>query len=375
MKTLFAAVLIITFFLIPLSANEPTEDELYTASEFDAEGVLDALPPEVVEKLPGGDIFSSKGFYERFSVGYFLNLIKSTLSAAISPALEGFAATLALVLISSVLSTLKNAIRSDALGALFEFVAGLCIMLTLYKTASELVESVRLYISRLSTVVNAMVPVTVAIGTAGGNLTSASVGASGMMLALTFVETLASRGLLPVLQLCFGLSIASGINGELKLSGISKLVRGVFTWIIALISSIISAVMTFQTSIASHADSLSMRAVKFATSNAVPVVGGIAGDAVRTVAGSLSLVKSTVGWVGVILIAVVTLPVIINVLLARLGVRASETAAEILGLERERVLLSEVSGLYGFLAAVCVISALMFVYAMALFAKSSTAIL
>ena len=69
-----------------------------------------------------------------------------------------------------------------------------------------------------------------------------------------------------------------------------------------------------------------------------------------------------------------TLPVTVEILLVRLGVILSETAADILGLDREKSLLGEMSGFLGFLAAVSIICGLMFVYGMALFARSVTAI-
>ena len=363
-------------FILPIKAEKATEpfSELYNIDEFDTGSVLDALPDEVRSRLPDGNPFSPEGFSGAFSAEYFFSLIKNVLSAAISPALKNLSMTLGLILIASALSALKGMLRSDSLVSLFEFISGLCIILTLYTTAISLAETVHEYLQRLSAVVGAMVPVMIAISTAGGNIGAAAVSANGMMLALAFVEILTSQVLFPILQLCFGLAIASGIGGTLKLGGISKLVRGVLVWVIALISAIISAVMTFQTSIAARADSLSMRAIKFAASNTVPVVGGIASDAVGAVASSLSLIKGTFGWVGVIIIVLMTLPVIFNILLTRLGVSISETAADVIGLEKEKSLLSEMCGLLGFLAAVCVIAALMFVYALALFAKSVPAL-
>ena len=373
LKILFAAC-VVSLLVLPLHADETTDAQLYTADEFDADSILDALPDEVRERLPNGDVFSGDGFADSFSANYFFSLIKNTFISLLSSALKTLSVTLGLILVASALSALKGVVHSDAMVSLFEFISGLCIMITLYENAVGLVQSVQSYLYRLTGVVSVMVPVMISIGTAGGNVTSSTVGANAMMLALAFVETLASQMLFPILQLCFGLSAASTIGTGVKLGGISKLIRGVLTWVIALIGAIISAVMTFQTSIAARADSLSMRAVKFAASHTVPVVGGMASDAVGAVASSLSLVKSAVGWVGVIIILVLTLPVILNVLLTRLGVSISEVVADVIGLEREKNMLSEMSGLLGFLAAVCVIAALMFVYALALFAKSAAAL-
>ena len=371
-----AAVLSAALILaLPLLAAEPEEAQIYSADDFDAGSIIDALPEEVREYLPDdGDIFDPDRALDGYSVGYFARVCSKLIGAALDPALKTLSVMLGLVIVSSAIGALKGAVKSDSLTAVFDFASGLCIMLALFNTISGLFSNAVIYLNSLSSLVSAMLPVMTAINIAGGNISAAAVSSNAMMLGLTFVELLAAKGLFPVLQLCFGISIASGIGGGLKLEGITKLVRGAFSWILGLIAAVISAVMSFQNSIAASADSLAMRGIKFAASGAIPVVGGIAGDAVRTVAGSLTLIKSTVGWIGVVLIALLTLPVIIDVLLTRLGVVIAETAAGVIGLEREKTLLGEMSGLLGFLAAVCVIAALMFVYALTLFARCGAAI-
>lgn len=349
------------------------EPKLYSADEFGVGDILDTLPDEVRSELPEGDIFSAEGFSQKFSVEYFFELIKKFLLSAITPALKTLSATMALVILASLLSALSKSIGNASLTSAFELASGLCLMLTVYTTVSSLAKSVEQYLGALTGVVSALVPVSVAINTAGGNINGASASGSAMMVGLSFVEILAARGLYPILQLCFGLAVASGVGG-ISLGAISKTVRGVFTWVLGFISAVISAVMTFQTSIAARADSLSMRAVKFAASQSVPVAGGIASEAVSTVAGSLALVKGSVGWTGVIIIAVMTLPVIFNVITVRLAIVAVQTVADVLGLQREKSILEEGSGLLGFLVAVCVIAALMFVYALAVFAKGAVAL-
>lgn len=354
--------------------SSPDEIEQYTPEDFDADSIFDALPHELREYLPeGAESFDPELTRESFTFGFFINVILKLISAAINPAAKTFATLLGLTIIASVTGSLKGIFKSDGISSLFDFMSGLCIMLAMFSVTTGLFDSVSEYLTRLSVLVNALIPVMTAMNVAGGNLGSAAVSANAMMLSLSFIQLLATSVMFPVLRICYGMSIASGLGG-VKLDGITKLIRGLLSWVLGIIATLIGCVMSFQNSIAARADSLSMRAVKFAASGAIPVVGSIAGDAVRTVAGSLTLVRTTVGWTGVILILLLTLPVIIEVLLTRLGVVLAETAANIIGCERERGLLSEISGLLGFLAAVSVISGLMFIYALTLFATSSAAL-
>ena len=354
--------------------SSPDEIEQYTPEDFDADSIFDALPHELREYLPEGtESFDPELTRESFTFGFFASVILKLISAAVNPAAKTFATLLGLTIIASVTGSLKGIFKSDGISSLFDFMSGLCIMLAMFSVTTGLFDSVSEYLARLSVLVNAIIPVMTAMNVAGGNLGSAAVSANAMMLSVSFIQLLATSVMFPVLRICYGMSIASGLGG-VKLDGITKLIRGLLSWVLGIIAALIGCVMSFQNSIAARADSLAMRAVKFAASGAIPVVGSIAGDAVRTVAGSLTLVRTTVGWTGVILILLLTLPVIIEVLLTRLGVVLAETAANIIGCERERGLLSEISGLLGFLAAVSVISGLMFIYALTLFATSSAAL-
>ncbi len=366
MKRIIAFFALACALILPVSA-----DELYSAKDFDTNSILESLPDQVKELLPN-DIFDIDNASSA-DIGFLSKAALKLFKAALSPALTIFSKLLGIVVISSIISALKNTVSSNSLSKLFDFVTGLILMLTSFDSIEKIFKEVKSYLSILSGVMDSFIPVMTAMSAAGGNLNEAAVSSGGLILGLNLIEKTAVNCLMPVLQICFGLAMASGIGSSLKLDGISRIVRNGLSWILGLSAAAISAVMSFQNLIASRADSLSMRAVRFAASN-VPVAGGIASEAVRTVAGSLSLVKSTVGWGGIVIILLLTLPILLQVLLTRFGVIFAENSASILGLDRERNLLGEISGLLGFLAAVCIIASLMFIYSLAVFAKGTAAL-
>ena len=325
---------IILFLLLTVAVGAEDAD-LYGADEFNAGAIIDSLPEDVRSDLPSGDLYTAEGALDGFTAEYFFALIGKAISAAVSPMLRTLASLIGILLVSSVVAKAKEMFSSEAIGAVFDTVSGICIFLSVNESVWKLADGLKEYLSRLSVLVNACVPVTAAISIAGGGVNRAAVSTNGMMLGLAIVETLASQGLFPIIKLCMGLCAASGIGGGLKIGSIAGTVRGAVLFMFSLMGAILSAVTTFQSSIAARADSLSMRAVKFAASHSVPDVGGVAGDAVGAVAESLSLVKGTVGWVGVALIIVITLPMAANILLTRLGFAVAELAADILGLDRE----------------------------------------
>ena len=77
---------------------------------------------------------------------------------------------------------------------------------------------------------------------------------------------------------------------------------------------------------------------------------------------------------GIVIIALLTLPVIIMLLASRFAINLAASAADILHCPNERKLLDGISGVYGILiAAVCACS-LMFVFILTLLATSTVAI-
>lgn len=366
-------VLFVSAFLILSGIRISAEEYAYRTADFGIGELSDCLPDELSELLPEG-IWEDEGteLSEDFSIGYFGGVFSGLLQKALAPTLRLTAGLLGFLLLSSLIAALRRSLKQDEKG-IFSFLTVLCLTLFLYQTVSALFTTVKSFLDELSLLVNSLLPILGAVSVAGGDLAAAGAGETSILVALTVIETVSSRWLLPILQLSFGLAIASGIGSDFELDALSRMVRNALSWIFGLLAAAISAIMTFQTAIAARSDSLSMRAVRFAVSGAIPAVGNLAGEAVATVAGSLSLVKSTVGWLGVILILLLTLPTLLSVLFTRLSVVIAIGAADLLGLPREKKFLEEMRGILGFLLTVCVISSLMFLYALTVFAKSVSA--
>ena len=129
-----------------------------------------------------------------------------------------------------------------------------------------------------------------------------------------------------------------------------------------------------QTTLTAVADSVSARAGRLVSSTVIPIVGGNLGEALRTVASSVRYIKSIFGVGGIIIIALIALPIAISLLLTRLVFGICSTFADILGCSQEAKLLSSFSDAYGcMLAVVCGIG-MMFVLSLCIFMKTIVAV-
>ena len=217
------------------------------------------------------------------------------------------------------------------------------------------------YFSSIHTAVTAALTTLTALGAMRGAVQTAAVTGMGMALFLAVMETVACSVLFPFLRVCTGLSLASSVGGGEGLSQVSGLLRRQFLWLIGALMMILCAVLSYQTVLARAADSVTMRAVKFTLSGAVPIIGGAVGEAASSLAAGISLTAKTVGVLGIAAVLWQILPTLCSVYLTRLAFSVSGTAASFLGMTREEAVLGECASLAGFLLAVCSASAVLYI--------------
>ena len=121
--------------------------------------------------------------------------------------------------------------------------------------------------------------------------------------------------------------------------------------LIGVASTVSTAALSFQTTLAASADSVAMRSAKYAVGNIIPLVGNSIGAALGTLGSSLSLIKNTAGVSCVAAVLLMTLPELLSLFLARLAVSAAGTAAEALGFTAGEKLLASFLKIYDMLLA------------------------
>jgi hypothetical protein len=102
----------------------------------------------------------------------------------------------------------------------------------------------------------------------------------------------------------------------------------------------------------------------------IPIVGGNLGEALRTVASSVTYLKNIFGIGGIIIIAILVLPMAISLLLTRFIFNVTSTFADILGCEQESKLLASFYEAYGCMLAVVSGVGMMFVLSLCIFMKT-----
>ena len=334
------------------------------------------LPPEVADDLPPAifpdeqeaDFEKIAGAVSEMSTfSYLLGKVGEVLSVEWGVAWRILARTVGLLLISAVAGAVGRSFRSEALSRVLSLGVGCAVFASVIGTLYGQLEKVSLFLTRLNTLVNSLLPLMTALHVMGGQVAVAAVQNSSLLLFLSVCENICNRTVIPMTGLCLALTLASVFSPGLSLKGLTGLIKSSYTRTLGFVMLLLSFVLSVQTVLRAASDSLAARAAKFLAGNLIPVVGGALGDTFRTVASGVAFLKSTVGVGAMIFLFLLLLPVLISLLLTRLSFRLSLTVADLLGCESESRLLQELVGIYGTLIAVVSMCCVLFLFALTLF--------
>lgn len=363
MKRIIVFVLILAIFSVgALAVDEAVKD-----GEEYMESVGSAVPDDARELLPDGTLDGSLSA-GNIGVGTFFGMIVRALKGAAPKAAKNFALVIGLLIISSVVGAFRGTVASKGLGDALGFVTTLCVSAAAFAMTDAVFRVAEGFILTMKVFLEALVPTLTVLSAASGNLTFSAASAVTVSAAMTMLEAVTSSIAVPLLKICFCISVSSAMCGPVDLSGVSAAVKKLLTTVLMLSGVALSAVMIFQRIITKSADSAALRGIKFTVGSLIPFVGSAIGDAISTISGSVGLMRATVGISGAVIMCAMVIMPTAELLINKLFLDIASGAAALLGLDREKKFLSEMSGVVGFLVAIVAFVGTFFIIAVAVIA-------
>ncbi len=335
------------------------------------EAYIDKLPPEIRQQV--GEAGDARGAVEKYNVSYFLSLIKNALSDALLPGFKTLSVLMGMVILSSVFRMLSKTVKNGSLETVFSMCCLLCMALTLYEVQKSVFVLVQSMLDMLSSTMLMMVPVMEAVYLTSGNVTGAAVSGTGINLMITFIQTLYANVLAPCVSVCFLLSITSAVSGNRGVSFMAGALRGIVTGALVLMMTLMTFVLSMQSGIASAADTFAAKTIKFALGSYLPIIGGTVADSFSMVSSSLGVIKQMAGVTGIVVVVIVMLAPLAGLLINRVALGMTGAVAGVLGCDREQALFRETGSLCTLLLAITVAAAVMYIFALSLFCRTSLA--
>lgn len=302
-----------------------------------------------------------------------LAVIRDYLSGAGVGLIRSFGMILAFVLLAAVMHSLELT-DSGTLGPICRYASVLSLSGITYSLLYNLFIYVIASMEALNLAVSSLMPIMASLHAMGGTSGAGAASGAGLTLFLTVLSNICTKVLLPLLRISFAVCLVGAVPQSVNLSSVAALVKNTATTLMAFIFSLLGFTLYLQTSVASAGDTYITRSIKFATGTFVPVIGGMLGEASRTVIASVSVVKGTVGAAGVVLVLSAVLPPIIAVALHKLMLLLCAVCAKTLGCERESGFLYDIGGITGILLALTAGAGAVAIIALAVFIKTGVTV-
>lgn len=205
------------------------------------------------------------------------------------------------------------------------------------------------------------VPAFAAIAAASGNLAAA---VSYNAVVLYFCEAaalIATTVLKPILCCMLVLSATQALNPDLM--NLTSTLRNALTTVIGFIMTLFLGIIGLQTVVGRGAESLAVKAGKYAVSSFVPVIGYSLSESYKAVSLSLSAIRSAVGAFGIVVMLLFMLSPIISAVVYKTAFLICGWICRLAGADRLASMMSGLADVFAFLNTVLLMFMLMLIVA------------
>ena len=267
---------------------------------------------------------------------------------------------IAVLLLSSVADNLQENNK------LLKFTVAVCLSAGALLPAVSTINACFDAVKSVGTFMLSFIPIFAAVLFSSGKaLTSASF-SSVMVVAVQTLNAFCSFAFIPLCSMQLSLGFSGSVSGDIKLSSVQNSLKKFATFGLSLVCTIFLTVLSVQTSINSPADNLYSKTAKFLLGSAVPLVGSVVGDALNTVRGCITLLRSSVMIYGVIAAALIVLPIITELLMWRLIFMVCGSVADIFDNNKASELLKTVDNSMAMLLSALTLILVMFIISLTL---------
>ncbi len=366
---LLSVFMIVIILLLPVTVRADDNVLGYNTDE-----LIKSLPDEAVSALSNIGISSPDvSELKNLSFDKVLNEITKMAAEKSASPLKTLAVLIAVMLLCSLLYSFKNSAKTSAARTVLSVCATLCITLAVSMPVVSLIENSSKIIKAAADFTLVYIPAIVFIVSASGRAVSAA-SYYGLTVGMgQFVSRASATVIAPFLKLFLALGISSAVSPNINLSGIMRFLSKAIRWILGIVTTLFSAFLTVKQIITTGLDSVSERAVKFSLSSFVPVCGAALSEAYKGVENSVGLLKSGVGVLALIAVAVMFLPIILECLLWLFSIWAARSVGELLNLSEPCEILETMSMVVSTIMAVVLSVAVVFIISTAVVLMSGGA--
>lgn len=368
-------ILVLLLILIPghsIATEAIVKDQLdaLNISSFISEG--EKYTKEAFPDLNVNDLIT-QSLTGKVDKGIFYKTILNLLGEEIVTSITILGSILAIVIIHSILKSIGENLGNDSTAQIAYFIEYILIITIIIGNFANIITSVQNTISNLVGFMNTLVPMLIALIVATGQVASGTILQPILIFAVVFIGNIINLIILPIITVTMILNIASNLSDKIQIGNLANFFKSSVTWFLGFVITIFVGLLSLEGTLTSSVDGLTIKGIKSAASTFIPIVGKALGDSVDTVLGATSIIKNSIGFVGIIIvIAICILPIIkltiLSVMYSLVGA-ISEPLAD----KKIVNIINQMAGVFKILLGVMFFIAVLLIIGIALTLKISNA--
>lgn len=371
MKKIVLFIILASMFFVPSYAaniDDYFEEQLEASGAKELADYLDDETSDYLGKLGCGDMEFEKLF--DVSGADVVNLMIEILREGIKLPFKGFLTAAGTVILVSVCSSFFPDDEKSRI--ILNIVSGCIIVTGIFVPASDGIKAAVSATEACCTFEKALIPVLAGVVTVSGNPALSLTYKGAAFAAAEFISGFANNFALPLAGTAAALGITGAMMPTVRLTAVSDMIRKTFTTLLASATALFTGFLALKGTLSSSADGLINKGVKLASSTFIPVIGGAIGEAYSSVVGSLGLLKNTVSFYAVMAVFLICIPVIINLAVWTLSLRAAGMIGELLDCRVCTEILRNISFVFSMVNTLLLLCMLVFIISTGLVAVIKT---
>lgn len=198
-------------------------------------------------------------------------------------------------------------------------------------------------ISLILTQMQIIFPILITLLGTIGSVSSISIYNPLVAVLTTGVTFVFDKLLYPIFILVLILTILGHLTDTIKFDKINGFLMSTFKWTIGIVFTLFTGFLSIQGISAGKFDSVSIKATKFAMKSYIPIIGSYVSDGMDFFVLGATLVKNSIGLVGVLILAGTILSPIIMIIIYKLALQLSSGVMQMTGNSKISDFLGSVS--------------------------------
>lgn len=282
-------------------------------------------------KNTGVDLFFGQTFWQKvnsvidgdFQNGYatYLDAILGVVFKDVLNFIPILATIVAITVLCSLVGNLKGKFSSESIQEIVEFVVFGVVVVIVSSIVIELFKSSSALLGSISGQMEIIFPILLTMLASIGGTVTVGIFQPAIAVLSTLTVKVFNAVIMPLLIFLFAFVVVSHISKNIKFDKLIGFFKSALKWFSSICFAIFMFVLVVQGIVAGSFDGVSIKAMKFALKNYVPVLGGYLSEGFNVAMASSMLIKNAVGLSGLLLLFATVLGPVVKIIVVILGLK------------------------------------------------------